>query len=104
MLNILKQNEKILIEECDKMLGVIIDKLDINKRADYLNLLEICSSKEKIEKNDCNQNKLNDLNILIPKLKQELNELLHQNKNFKDKTELIPTNNLFSIGQFNYKR
>ncbi len=41
----LKKNEKILKEECDRILEVIIETLDINKRVDYL-------SKEKIEKND----------------------------------------------------
>ncbi len=45
MVNILKKNEKILKEECDRILEVIIETLDINKRVDYL-------SKEKIEKDD----------------------------------------------------
>jgi len=103
MINILRQNEKTLNAECDKILKEVRAKLDINNSIDYSELLTIFSSKEKIEKDVFDEEKLKDLNNLIPKLKHKLNELSIQIKKYENKYEFIPNNisndNLLSIGQ-----
>ncbi len=103
MINILRQNEKTLNAECDKILKEVRAKLDINNSKDYPELLTIFSSKEKIEKDVFDEEKLKDLNNLIPKLKHKLNELSIQIKKYENKYEFIPNNisndNLLSIGQ-----
>jgi hypothetical protein len=103
MINILRQNEKILNAECEKILKGIRVKLDLNNTIDYSEMLTIFSSKEKIEKDVFDEKKLKDLNNLIPKLKHKLNELSNQIKKYENKYEFISNkisnDNLLSIGQ-----
>ena len=102
MINILKQNEKILKNECDEILESIKAKLDTNNFIDYLSLFEIISSaKEKIEKDVFDEKKLKDLNILIHELKKKLNEISDETKNYENKYEFISNKipNELSIGE-----
>jgi hypothetical protein len=103
MVSILKKNEKLLKKDCDIILEMILAKLDLNERVDYSKLADIFSTKEKIEKNVLNENKLNDLNILIDQLKQDLNKLSDSIKNYENKYEFISNKisneDLLSIGR-----
>jgi hypothetical protein len=74
MIHILRQNEDILKEKCDKMYNWIESYLDLTNYEDK-NLFQIDVSKDKIEKDSFNEIELIALNILIPQLKQKLNEL-----------------------------
>ena len=74
MIHILRQNEDILKEKCDKMYKWIESYLDLTNYEDK-NLFQIDVSKDKIEKDSFNEIELIALNILIPQLKQKPNEL-----------------------------
>ncbi len=99
MVHILRQNENILKEECDKMYNWIESYLDLTNYEDN-KLFQINVSKDKIEKDSFNEIELTALNILIPQLKQKLNELTDQIQNYENKYEFITNDNLLpSIGQ-----
>ena len=76
-------------------------KLDTNNFKDYLSLLEIISSKEKIEKDVFDEKKLKDLNIFIHELKKKLNEISDETKIYENKYEFISNKipNELSIGE-----
>ncbi len=87
LINILKEKKNNLINECDLMLNDIKDYLKSNFEDNVS--LQIDLTKQKIEKNVLNENKLNDLSILIDQLKQDLNKLSHSIKNYENKYEFV---------------
>jgi len=74
IINILKQNEKILSDECDIILN------DINANLS-LNIFEIDDSKVKIEKDELNETELAHLGMKIGEIKQNINDNLKKIEN-----------------------
>jgi len=74
IINILKQNEKFLSDECDIIFNDI--KANLN-----LNTSEIDHSKVKIEKNELNETELVNLNRRIEEIKQNINNNSKQIEN-----------------------
>jgi len=74
IINILKQNEKFLSDECDIIFNDI--KANLN-----LNTFEVDHSKEKIEKDELNETELAHLNRRIDKIKQNINNNSKQIEN-----------------------
>jgi hypothetical protein len=66
IINILKQNEKFLSNECDTILSDL--KANLN-----LNTFEIDDSKVQIENNELNETELTNLNTIIDEIKQNIN-------------------------------
>jgi len=100
MINKLRQNEKKLTKECDRMLDKLNADLDSNKYEN--NILFQLKSKEKIEKNELNEFELNNLNNKIPELKKHLNNFLGKIENYENQYEFIQneiTNDNLSIGE-----
>jgi hypothetical protein len=65
-INILKQNEKILSDECD----IIFNDIKANL---YLNKFEIDDQRKKIENNELNETELANLNRKLDEIKQNIN-------------------------------
>ncbi len=66
IINILKQNEKFLSNECDTILSDL--KANLN-----LNTFEIDDSKVQIENDELNETELTNLNTIIDEIKQNIN-------------------------------
>jgi hypothetical protein len=100
MINKLRQNEKKLTKECERMLDKLNADLDSNKYEN--NVLFQFKSKEKIENNDLNEIELNNLKTKIPELKKHLNHFLDKIKNYENQYEFIQnkiSNDNLSIGE-----
>ena len=101
LINILKENEKILTDECDLKLNEINSNLDSKKFED--NDLLKTESRNKIEKNELNEDELKQLNEKIPQLKEELNKFLNDIEIYEihfNFTENEIPKNVLSIGKF----
>jgi len=78
-IKILKENKKMLLDECDLMLNEIKTNFDSNK-FEYNSLFFITYSKESIETNELNKDELQSLNNQIIEIKQKLIELSVKNR------------------------
>ena len=78
-IKILKENKKMLLDECDLMLSEIKTNFDSNK-FEYNSLFLIPYSKESIETNELNKDELQSLNNQIIEIKQKLKELSVKNR------------------------
>jgi len=82
IINIFKQNEKFLSDECDIIFNDIKDNLNLNK-------FEIVESKARIEKNELNEAELTNLNNLIYEIKKNLTNHLNQMENKISNNDLL---------------
>ncbi len=101
LINILKENEKILTDECDLKLNEINSNLDSKEFED--NDLLKTESRNKIEKNELNEDELKQLNEKIPQSKEELNKFLNDIEIYEihfNFTENEIPKNVLSIGKF----
>ena len=100
MINKLRQNEKKLTKECERMLDKLNSDLDSNKYEN--NVLFQLKSKEKIENNELNEFELNNLKTKMPELKKHLNHFLDKIKNYENQYKFIQnkiSNDNLSIGE-----
>ncbi len=95
LINILKQNELQLVNECNKTFDEINAHLDSNKY-EQNGLLQInnIDSKEKIEKNSLNKDELNCLSVKMTEIKQKFDKLLNQVENYEKSYKFIPINKI----------
>ncbi len=100
----LKENEAILINECDRIQYHSNAWLDSNKAIFQMN--DIYASKEQIEKNELNEDQLsriiNNLNEIKQKFRQNLNVSMDQINNFEKNFEFIPnkiSNDVLFLGE-----
>lgn len=106
LINNLRQNEEILLDECNLMLDDLNVCLDSNKFEEKFTYEIVHGTKERVEKNELKVEDLNILNFVIKENKQELNELSEQIKHFDYKYEFVPNKILKAnllIGKINYK-
>ena len=81
MIDVLKQNEQVLLNQFDKMLNELNTSLDSKKFEDKDSFKNIDGSKIVIEKNKLNEEELKNLNN---KIKQALNKLTDQVKKYQN--------------------
>jgi hypothetical protein len=102
----LKQNEQQLVNECNKTFDEINAYLDSNKYEQNVLLQINIDSKEKIEKNNLNKDKLNDLNNKMKEIKQQFDKLLNQVENYEKIYKFIPnkvSNDALVIGKIEHE-
>jgi hypothetical protein len=102
LIDILKQKEQNLINECDKMFIQLNSNLDSSNYENNILFQINVSLKGQIEKNNLNQNELKDLNLKIFEIKQQLIQLLDQMNNNEDNYKFISnkfSNKLLLIGK-----
>jgi hypothetical protein len=97
IINILKQNEKMLTNECDLMLNNIKANLNPNKFEENCFLFQIDDSKLKIEKDELNEFELANLNIKIDEIKEHLNNYSDQAKNFEINFKYIENISIYDL-------
>jgi len=84
MIDVLKQNEQVLMNQCEKMLNELNTSLDSKKFEEKDSFKNIDESKIVIEKNKLNEEELKNLNCKINQIKQELNKLTDQVKTYQN--------------------
>jgi len=102
----LKQNEQQLVNECNKTFDEINAYLDSNKYEENVLLQINIDSKEQIEKNNLNKDKLNDLNNKMKEIKQQFDKLLNQVENYEKIYKFIPnkiSNDALMIGKIEHE-